>query len=124
MVIGIGSDIVEVKRIAKLRERHPQRFAARILTPTELKAYQICVRPHRFLAKRFAVKEAVSKALGTGFRQGVSWQDIEIENNALGKPSVRLNGRAQAVADGLQATSVLVSLSDEREYVVAFAVLS
>jgi holo-[acyl-carrier protein] synthase len=122
-MIGIGTDILTVDRIAAVVERQGERFVKRILTPIELSEYAASTQPLRLLAKRFAAKEAVVKAIGTGIGNGVSWQDICVQHDALGAPLVVLTGGALARAAELGGCSVLLSLADEKEYVVAFAVL-
>ncbi|MDG0978594.1 MAG: holo-ACP synthase [Halieaceae bacterium] len=120
MILGLGSDIVDIERISAAVTRHPDRFARRILTSMEWRAYQerdYCVN---FLAKRFAAKEAVSKCFGTGLRGALQWQTIQVLNSDLGQPRVDLLGDAQALLS--TNTAVSVSLSDERRYALAFAV--
>lgn len=123
-MISIGTDILSIKRIEEVVERQGERFAARILTPVELQEYRASALPQRFLAKRFAAKEAIAKALGTGFGRGVSWQDIVISHDSLGAPLVTLTGHAAQVASNRGGSRVALSLSDESDYVVAFAVLA
>jgi holo-[acyl-carrier protein] synthase len=123
-VIAVGTDILKVERIDEVVGRLGDKFVQRILTPTERDEYRCSGQPSRLLAKRFAAKEAVAKALGTGIGRGVSWQDIQIEHDDRGAPLVRLSGGARQVADDRGATQVALSLADEAEYVVAFAVLS
>jgi holo-[acyl-carrier protein] synthase len=115
---------VKIDRIDEVAARLGERFAARILTPEEREEYQQSAQSNRLLAKRFAAKEAVAKALGTGIGRGVSWQDIRIDHDANGAPLVRLSGGASRVAAQRGGTRVEISLADEREYVVAFAVLA
>ncbi|EGG30429.1 Holo-[acyl-carrier protein] synthase [Aequoribacter fuscus] len=120
MILGLGSDIVDIERIAAAVTRHPERFARRILTEHEWHAYQerdYCVN---FLAKRFAAKEAVSKCFGTGLRGALQWQTIQVLNSDLGQPTVELLDDAHA----LLAPNAMISitLSDERRYAIAFAV--
>ena len=122
-MIGIGTDILELGRIAAVVERQGERFMERILTPIERSEYAASTQPVRLLAKRFAAKEAVVKAIGTGIGNGVSWQDISVQHDALGAPQVVLTGGAQARAAELGGSKVLLSLADEKDYVVAFAVL-
>ena len=93
MIVGVGTDIVQINRIEETLERLGEAFVARILTPAERLEFQSSANPHRLLAKRFAAKEAVGKALGTGIGQGISWQHIEITHNDIGAPSLRLSGR-------------------------------
>src|SRR5688572_5710424 len=94
MILGMGIDIAEASRIQETLERHGERFLQRVFTPAEI-AY---CRRHRNSAERFAArfaaKEAAMKALGTGWRRGISWQDFEISNQASGKPCLQLSGKA------------------------------
>ncbi len=123
MIVGIGTDIVHTSRIKASLDRLGQRFAERILTVDELQQWLDHPRPEVFLAKRFAVKEAASKALGTGLGQGVSWQHISLEHNELGAPRLLLTGQAEQRALTLGVSSSHVTLSDEVDTVVAFVVL-
>ena len=123
-MIALGTDILKVDRIEEVVARQGERFVKRILTGAEMEEYRTHRLPHRLLAKRFAAKEAVAKALGTGIGEGVSWQDIEIHHDALGAPLVHLTGTARAVANSRGGSKVLLSISDEMEYVVAFAALA
>ena len=119
-MIAIGTDILRVDRIEDTIGRLGERFVARILTPAEIDEYKASAHPHRILAKRFAAKEAIAKALGTGIGRGVSWQDIAISHDSHGAPQVTLTGGALRVA----GSRVELSLADEMDYVVAFAVLA
>ena len=123
-MIALGTDILKVGRIDEVLGRLGDRFAHRILTEDERLEYHNSAQPSRLLAKRFAAKEAVSKALGTGIGRGVSWQDIQIEHDENGAPTVHLSGGASRVARERGASRVLLSLADEIDYVVAFAALS
>lgn len=123
-VVGIGTDIVDIRRIAKMSSNAQQRLAKRILTEKEFQHYLTLKQPERFLAKRWAGKEAVAKALGTGIANGVSFQHIEIVSLASGQPTLGLTSQALALANELAATSWHISLSDEVKYATAFAVLS
>ncbi len=122
-MIAVGTDILAFRRIDDVQARLGDRFVRRILTATEYEEYTRAAQPNRLLAKRFAAKEAVAKALGTGIGNGVSWQDIQIEHDGLGAPSARLSGGALEAARARGGERVAVSLSDEMDYVVAFAVL-
>ncbi len=124
MILGIGTDIVRVDRMEQALSRYPQRFAARILSARELERFNSHQQPERFLAKRFAVKEAAAKALGTGIAQGVSWQHIDLEHDPLGAPRLCLSDRALALSQQKGVTAMHISLSDEKDYVVAFVILS
>ena len=123
MIRGIGTDIVAIARIENALARHGARFAARILRPEELTALGAASRPAAWLAKRFAAKEALGKALGTGIGT-VSWQDFSVLGAPGGVPVVQCHGRAQQLLAQRGITDVRISLSDERDYALAFAVLS
>jgi holo-[acyl-carrier protein] synthase len=123
-VIAVGTDILKVERIDDVVGRLGDRFVQRILTGQEQDEYRASKQANRLLAKRFAAKEAIAKALGTGIGRGVSWQDIQIEHDANGAPQVRLSGGAAAAAAARGGSRIELSLADEIEYVVAFAVLA
>jgi holo-[acyl-carrier protein] synthase len=123
-VIGVGTDILKFDRIDETVERLGERFVQRILTPAEREEYAASSRPNNLLAKRFAAKEAVAKALGTGIGRGVSWQDISIGHDHNGAPTVELTGGALKRAGELGGSRVALSLADEVDCVVAFAVLA
>ena len=114
----IGVDIIEIIRIEEAITRWGERFLGRIYTEPELK---LCRKRSGPLAARFAGKEAVMKALGTGIR-GVGWKEIEVLAERSGKPFVRLFGKAQHKADDLGLAEMAISLSDSKEYAVAFVV--
>lgn len=123
-MISVGTDILQVSRVQGVLQRQGERFMERILTPSERDEYRSCALPERLLAKRFAAKEAVAKALGTGIGRGVSWQDINVQHDEHGAPRVVLSGGALDVARQRGGGRVELSISDEAEYVVAFAVLA
>lgn len=119
MILGIGTDIIEVKRIEESIERYGQRFLDRIFSYDE-QAY--CLR-HRDASKhfagRFAAKEAIVKSLGTGFRDGIGWLDIEIINNTKGKPIAQLSLHLQ---EQFNSPKIHLSISHGRDYATAFAI--
>lgn len=123
-VIGIGTDIVEIKRIANMSDETRNRLALRVLTDVEYTHYLTLNQPERYLAKRWAGKEALSKALGTGIAQGVSFKHIEICSLTSGQPVLKLTNKALETAKSLGATQWHISLSDEVSYATAFVVLS
>ena len=123
MIIGIGTDLAKVSRLEESLERFGDRFAGRILAPVEMTEYRGHAHPARLLAKRFAVKEAASKALGTGIGKG-SWHDIYIEHDELGAPILCFQGHARVLADQKAITHLHVSISDEEDLALAFVVLS
>jgi len=123
-VVGIGTDIVDIRRIAKMSDNALQRLAKRILTTKEYQHYLTLKQPERFLAKRWAGKEAAAKALGTGIANGVSFQHFDIVSLASGQPTLELSSQALTLAEKLGAKSWHISLSDEVIYATAFVVLS
>lgn len=122
MIVGLGIDIVKVERVAAVFQRYGTRFARRVLAPGEFARFGDSSNPVRYLALRFAAKEATSKALGTGFRQGVSLRQIEVWHNAAGKPHLQLHGTAAELAALQGVTGMHVSLTDEQEYAAAVVV--
>jgi len=123
VIFGIGIDVVRVERIADAYARHGEAFAKRILMPEELAAFRPGRRPERYLAMRFAGKEAVAKALGTGFAHGIWVRDIGIVQNPRGRPEVIWSARGDNVRRELGAGEGFVSLTDEAGLVVAIAIL-
>ena len=99
------------------------RYAERLLTEMEFERFQSQVHPAAFLAKRFAAKEALVKALGTGFRDGITWKHVGVVNDALGAPRIVLSGPAEAKASALGVQHIHLSLTDETHYALAFVVL-
>ncbi|MGK3143353.1 holo-ACP synthase [Pantoea sp. C2G6] len=122
-ILGLGSDIVEIERIAGVIERSGDRLARRVLSEAEWQQYQAHQQPVRFLAKRFAVKEAAAKAFGTGIRGGLAFNQFEVYNDALGKPELRFFQQAAEVAQRLGVKSVHVTLADERHYACATVII-
>lgn len=127
MIIGIGNDITDIRRIEEVYSRYGVRFLNRIFTPTEQKkALQRSTVPPT-LAKRFAAKEACAKALGTGMSAGVFWKDMGVVNDASGKPTLVLTGGALArlnalTPDGMMA-NIHLSLTDEYPHAQAFVII-
>lgn len=121
-ICGIGTDIVEISRIESMVFRSGDRLARRILSSTEWQQYQKNNQPVRFLAKRFAVKEAVSKAFGTGIRSGLAFSQFEVFNDKFGKPALRLFAQAVAVAAQLEIARMHITLADERHYACAIVI--
>lgn len=122
-IIGIGTDIVDIARIKQLYKKYPEGFAKRILHSNELAILKQHASPKTYIAKRFAAKEAVSKALGTGIAKGVSFQDIEVTNDENGQPSLVLHGKTKEYAESLGVKKHFISLSDEKKYAIAYVVL-
>lgn len=123
MISGIGTDIVEVARIEASLARFGDAFARRILTGPEWLEYAQSKTKARFLAKRFAAKEATGKALGTGLRAPATMQAIGVAHDALGKPVLQLSAPLQAWVDARGIRTCHLSLSDEKALAVAFVVL-
>jgi len=121
---GIGTDLLDQNRIASIVEKQGERFAKRILTNEELVVWASRNYSVNYLAKRFAAKEAISKALGTGIAQGIGFQQMTITSDTSGKPIVVLSGQALIRARELGGEQVMLSLSDEGEMILAFAVLN
>ena len=120
-IIGIGTDITECLRIARMIERHGEAFIARVYTPEEIRYCQTRKQSTQHFTGRWAAKEAVLKALGTGWRRGISWRDIEILNEPGGKPLVMLTGGAREVAQQLGITEMLVTISHCHTHATAYA---
>ncbi|MDZ4200957.1 MAG: holo-ACP synthase [Gallionella sp.] len=123
MIFGIGTDIVESPRIEALWARYGERFAARILSEREMPECLAAVRPARLLAKRFAAKEAFAKAVGSGMRHPVGFQRITVTHDGLGKPVLLFDEVLRVYLAQLGVTAHHLSISDERDMVVAFVVL-
>jgi holo-[acyl-carrier protein] synthase len=123
MIFGIGTDIVEVARIEALWARYGERFAKRILAEFELPALAIHPAPARMLAKRFAAKEAFAKAVGSGIRHPVTFQRVGVTHDGLGKPVLQFDGELRTYLAQLGIAGHHLSISDERDMVVAFVVL-
>lgn len=123
-VIGIGLDLIEVSRIRDLLERHGDRFKQRTFTAGEIAYCDQCADPAMHYAARFAAKEAAAKALGTGFAEGVSWQDIEVTRAENGAPSLVLHGGADALARSKSVTHFFVSITHVKETAAAQVVLT
>jgi len=122
-VIGIGTDIVKVSRIQKSLNKYGENFARRILHDNELLIFKQRKTPTHYLAKRFAAKEALAKALGTGIAKGISFDEIEVINNDDGKPKLILHGTASEIANQLGVESLFISLSDEKKYAIAYVIV-
>jgi holo-[acyl-carrier protein] synthase len=128
MILGIGSDLVDVARIEKVIERHGERFIARIFTAAERARAERRANPAATYAKRFAAKEACAKALGTGLRNGVFWRDMGVVNLPSGRPTLKLSGGALArlkaiTPQGFEAR-IDLTITDEGPLAQAFVVIS
>lgn len=121
MIIGVGVDIAELERIARSYSRFGDTFSSRILTPAEMALVPANAIP--FLASRFAAKEAAVKALGTGFSGGITFQDIEVRSDALGKPLLFFHNQAELRCRALGVRTAHITLSHSRENAVAMVIL-
>lgn len=122
-VFGIGIDVVEVGRIASSLDEFGERFAARIFTPKEREYCQSKARPELHFAARFAAKEAVAKALGTGIGSEVGWLDLEITRGENGEPILELAGRAKEFCASREIVEIKISLTHARDYAAANAIV-
>jgi len=122
MIIGLGTDIIEVVRIGQMIERHGEHFLQRVYTDAEITYCQKAKECFQHYAGRWAAKEAIMKTLGTGFTKGVGWTDIEVLNRKSGRPVVELSGGAARVASNLGIDEILITISHCRAYATATAV--
>lgn len=126
MIFGIGTDILHIPRIEKAFQRHPQRFAEKLLSPLEQLEYQQKTAPDKqvnYLAKRWAVKEAFAKACGTGLREPVLFPHISLVKDEWGKPNIQTADSLTQWLKQLRITATHVSLSDEVDTIIAFVIL-
>jgi len=123
MILGIGTDIIEVRRIAASYEKFGERFVNRILLPDEIAYCKAHKNPAPFLAVRFAAKEAISKAFGTGIGAQLGWQDMEIRRRESGEPYVVLSAAGQKLLASRGGSSVLITLSHTQDHATATAIL-
>ena len=123
MIIGIGTDLVSIQRIEAVYHRFGHRFMTRILTDAERAQFYLTQKPAILLAKHFAAKEAAVKALGTGFRQGITWQGVSMTHTDLGAPQLRWFGKAKTRYQALGGVQTWLSLSDDLAYVFATVIL-
>lgn len=123
MIVGLGIDIAEVDRIENAIRRYGQRFLQRVFTPAEIAYCQSKANTFERFAGRFAAKEAGMKAIGTGWKRGVTWQDFEIVREPTGRPVMRLSGAAADFAERLGTTHVLVSITHTSAQAVAQVIL-
>ena len=127
MIVGIGSDLCDIRRLAEVLERHGERFVARCFTDTERRKAERRADRAGTYAKRFAAKEACAKALGTGIRNGVFWRDMGVVNRPSGQPTLHLTGgaaeRLGAIVPAGHVAVIHLSLTDEHPYAQAFVVI-
>ncbi len=122
MIVGLGTDIIEIVRIGEMIERHGEAFLTRIYTPDEITYCQRRKHANEAFAGRWAAKEAVMKVLGTGFVRGIGWQDIEILNQKSGQPFVNIRGGAGEHAEQLGISEILITISHCRTFATATAI--
>jgi holo-[acyl-carrier protein] synthase len=123
MIYGVGTDIIEIRRIEAALSRFGERFAQRILCEPELRRFAAHRKPAAYLAKRFAAKEAFTKALGTGIHAPANWHGVWVVNLRSGKPSLEYSPALQALLDARGVGRAHVSLTDEREIASATVIL-
>jgi len=123
MIIGTGIDIVNIDRIERLIARWGDVFLSRVFTETEIGWCQRKARPSECFATRFAAKEAFLKAIGWGLRNGIQWTDIEVKNDAMGKPLFSFHRKAKEVCETFRIQNILLTLSHDRPYAVAHVLL-
>jgi holo-[acyl-carrier protein] synthase len=121
-ILGIGTDIVECLRVGRMIERHGELFLTRVYTEREIRYCHTRKRATEHFAGRWAAKEAVLKCLGTGWRNGLCWTEIEIRNDLAGRPTVHLAGAARDQAQQLHIGQLLISISHCRAYATATAI--
>ena len=122
MILGTGVDLAEVPRIRASIEKWGDKFIRRVYTPLEIKYVEQKANRYERFAARFAAKEAGMKALGTGWRRGVGWQDFEVVNLPGGRPTLRLHGVAREIADRAGVRQISLSLTHTGEYGLAFVI--
>lgn len=123
MIIGIGTDIMQIERMQESLQQRGEAWARRLLTDPELAEYEKRGNKPAYLAKRFAAKEAAAKALGTGFADGITWKQMHVLNDAKGAPVMTFTDKALERAQALGVTHIHLSISDEKHYAVAFVIL-
>ena len=121
-IVGIGTDIVECLRVGRMIEEHGELFLTRVFTEREVRYCQSRKRATEHFAARWAAKEAILKALGTGWRRGLGWTDMEVRTEASGRPQVLLCGVAKDVAQAQRISDILISMSHCRAYATAYAI--
>ena len=125
MIIGIGTDIIDIRRIENTIQKYGEKFKKRCFLTNEIKRSEIKFNTANSYAKRYAAKEACSKALGTGLARGIFWKDIEVKNNKYGKPSIILHNNAlnRIIKMTNKDYRIEVSLSDEKNYAIANVII-
>jgi len=121
-IVGLGTDIIECVRIWKMIHDHGELFLQRVYTNKEIRYCQSRRQAAEHFAGRWAAKEAVLKALGTGWRRGISWRDVEIRNDPSGRPRVAVRGEAKEIAKKMRLNDVMITISHCRTFATAFAI--
>ncbi len=122
MIYGNGIDIIDINRIRRVIDKYGNKFKKRCFSTAEIERSEKRLNSVESYAKRYAAKEACAKALGTGLARGVFWKDIEVVNNQLGKPFIKLHGKAKKIFQNMcktSSTQIEISLSDEKKYAIA-----
>jgi holo-[acyl-carrier protein] synthase len=122
MILGLGTDIVEIVRVGQMIERHGEHFLQRVYTESEIRYCQDRKLSYQHFAGRWAAKEAVMKALGTGFVKGISWQDIEVCTKSSGAPIMQLHGGTRDFADQRGIGEIMITISHCRSHATATAI--
>ncbi len=123
MIAGVGTDLCDVSRIQRALDRYGERFALRILVAAEMERFRRHRRPAAYLAKRFAAKEAFSKAMGTGIRHPVNWHNVSVENERSGKPVLRFSEALAGLLKSRGIVSAHLSITDEIGMASAYVIL-
>ena len=125
MIVGIGIDIIDIRRIEKIIIKYGDRFIKKCFLQTEIQRSESRINTIQSYAKRYAAKEACAKALGTGLARNVYWKDIEVGNNNLGKPILTLHNKAAKILNQISSknTRIEVSLSDEKNYAISNVII-
>ena len=125
MIIGVGIDIIDNRRIEKIITKFGRKFKSKCFTEIEIKKSENHIDSINFFSKRYAAKEAFSKALGTGFANGIYWKDIEIVNNDLGKPFIVLYNQTKLILSKITNNNykIFLSMSDEKNYSIANVII-
>jgi len=125
MIIGIGTDIIDTRRIKNTINRYGEKFKKRCFSNNEIIRSENCFNPTNSYAKRYAAKEACSKALGTGLAKGIFWKDVEVVNDKYGKPFIKLHNNALKRINKITKKDykIEVSLSDEKNYAIANVII-
>ncbi len=123
-ILGIGIDILKIKRIKYLYINNKKKFIKKILTKKEIKEYKTKKFKIKYLAKKFTSKEAASKALGTGIKKGINFKNFEIYHNKNGKPKIKLLNKALLMFKKKNAKNINISITDEKKYTQAIVIIS